>query len=341
MTDRVRVLVVDDSAFARKVLREVLATSARIDVVGFARDGLEALEQIARLEPDVVTLDLMMPNLDGIGVLRELPPGAPPCVLVSVSDVDSELVVEALTLGGFDFVHKPTSLATDRLYELGGELVRKVLAAAAAAAARRRERAESAAQPVAGSPEDASVVVVGTSTGGPQALTQLLPALPADFPPLAVALHIPADYTAPMSVRLSQLSRLRVVEAFDGIVLARGTVVLARGGIDLELERSGDRLLARLVHRPERPYHPSVDALFESAARVAGRGVVAVVLTGMGDDGLAGARAVRAAGGRVLVEAASTTVVDGMPRSVREAGLASGSVPLGRMAAELARLLRP
>jgi two-component system, chemotaxis family, protein-glutamate methylesterase/glutaminase len=336
MTDRVRVLVVDDSAFARKVLREVLATSSRVEVVGAAKDGLEALEQISSLSPDVVTLDLVMPNLDGLGVLRELPAGSPRVVVVSVSDEESELVVEALALGAFDFVRKPTSLATDRLYELGGELVRKVLAAGATVPA-RRAAAPPASAPAAAAPGPVSLVVVGTSTGGPQALTALVPALPRDMPPIAIALHIPAEYTVAMAARLDRLSRVRVREARDGLELTWGAAVLARGGSDLEVERDGERLVARVVRRSHRAYHPSVDALFESAARAYGPAVLGVVLTGMGDDGLAGARAVRAAGGRLLTEASSSAVVDGMPRSVRDAGLSDGEVPLDGLAAELVR----
>jgi two-component system, chemotaxis family, protein-glutamate methylesterase/glutaminase len=338
MTDRVRVLVVDDSAFARKVLREVLATSGRIEVVGAARDGLEALEQIATLSPDVVTLDLVMPNLDGLGVLREVPAArAPRFVVVSVSDGESELVVEALALGAFDFVRKPTNLATDRLYELGGELVRKVLAASEAA----RPPSPSAIDAIAAPGRIAtSIVVVGTSTGGPQALARVIPALPPEMPPTLVALHIPVDYTAPMAARLDRTSRVRVVEAQDGLELSPGVVVLARGGSDLEVEREGERLRARIVHRPQRLYHPSVDALFESSARACGASVLAAVLTGMGDDGLAGARAIRAAGGRVLAESSSSCVVDGMPRAVREAGLADAEAPIEEMAAEMVRRLR-
>ncbi len=342
MTDRVRVLVVDDSAFARKVLREVLATSSAIEVVAVARDGLEALEAIAALSPDVVTLDLMMPGLDGLGVLRELPlASSPNVVVVSVSDEESELVVEALALGAFDFVRKPTSLATDRLYELGGELVRKVLAAGAAAIARRGPAvAPPAAQQAQASPEPVSLVVIGTSTGGPQALTGIVPALPADVPPVAIALHIPAEYTPAMAARLDRLSRVRVLEACDGLELTRGVAVLARGGSDLEVERDGGRLVARIRLRRDRAFHPSVDALLESAARACGAEVLALILTGMGSDGLAGARAVRAAGGRVVTEAASSAVVDGMPRSIREAGLSDGDVPLHGLAAELVRRVR-
>jgi two-component system chemotaxis response regulator CheB len=339
MIDRVRVLVVDDSAFARKVLREVLATSADVDVVGVARDGLEALEKIAALAPDVVTLDLVMPNLDGVGLMRELPQGAGPgVVVVSVSDEESELVVEALALGAFDFVRKPTALATDRLYELGGELVRKVVAAGRAAIARRaRSAPPSPAPSPAPSAAPAALVVIGTSTGGPHALTTLVPALPPDLAPVAIALHIPAEYTPALAARLDRLSRVRVREAVDGMALARGTAVLARGGADLEIERDDGGLVARVRHRRERTYHPSVDALFESAARACGATLVGVVLTGMGDDGLAGARAIRKAGGRVLTEAASSVVVDGMPRSVREAGLSDGDVALDGLAAELVR----
>lgn len=338
MSDRIRALVVDDSAFARKVLREVLSTSSRIEVVGAARDGLEALEKIAELSPDVVTLDLVMPNLDGLSVLRELPAqGGPRVVVVSVSDAESELVVEALALGAFDFVRKPTSLATDRLYELGGELVGKVLEAAGAGAPRPRR----ADVPVL-APADAhgtSIVVIGTSTGGPQALTRVIPALPAEMPPVVIALHIPAEYTGAMAARLDRASRLRVVEAEDGLRLSPGTAVLARGGIDLEVELEAGALVARVVRLPQRTYHPSVDALFESAARACGDRVLAAVLTGMGQDGLAGARAIRAAGGRVIAESARSPIVDGMPRSVREAGLADAEVDLESMAAELVRQL--
>src|SRR5689334_16058483 len=190
---RLRVLVVDDSAFARKVLREVLGAHPQIEVIGFARDGLEALESIAELRPDVITLDLVMPNLDGLGVLRELKSAGTSSrvVVVSISDEDSELVVEALQLGAVELVRKPTALATDRLYDLSGPLIRAVTNAGAA-----RSPVEQPSKPVPArvSTKRASVkaVVLGTSTGGPQALTRVLSTLPADLPvPVVVALHIP------------------------------------------------------------------------------------------------------------------------------------------------------
>jgi two-component system chemotaxis response regulator CheB len=333
MSTPVRVLVVDDSAFARKVLREVLDAAPDIEVVGIARDGLEALEKIVELKPDVVTLDLVMPNLDGIGVLKNLPAVSPPrVVIVSISDASSELAVLALENGAIDLVRKPTALATDRLYELGAELVAKIKAAA------RARVSVPLPTPVLSSarlPAVASrkVVVIGTSTGGPQALTRLLATIPRDFPaPLAIALHIPAGYTEAMAYRLDQLSAIDVVEAREGLVLRPGLAVLARGGCHLELRQSGQDVCVGLSSQHRGLLHiPSVDVLFESAAELFGSRVLGVVLTGMGDDGRLGARAIRKAGGSVLTEAESSCVIYGMPRAVVEAGDSSEAAPLDQM----------
>lgn len=332
----IRTLVVDDSAFARKVLRETLSTSRAIEVVGVARDGLEALEKIAELRPDVVTLDLVMPNLDGLGVLRALPrEGAPAVVIVSISDSNSAVGIEALQMGAVDLVQKPTALATDRLYELSTELVSKVIAAG-----RSRPRLEpigpssGAVKRMAPGRGHVKLIVVGASTGGPQALTRLLAALPAELPcPVAVALHIPAGYTEALAARLNASCAVRVFEASEGAELAPGSVAIARGGSNLRIRRSGDALTAHLDERPTALHFlPSVDALLESAAAAWSSSVLAVVLTGMGSDGLVGARAVTQAGGRVLTEAESSCVVYGMPRSVVEAGLSAGEVPIEDMA---------
>jgi two-component system, chemotaxis family, protein-glutamate methylesterase/glutaminase len=342
MTPRHRVLVVDDSAFARKVIREVLSAEPDLEVIGFARDGLDALERIAELAPDVITLDLLMPGLDGPGLLRALPPGERSrFVVVSTSTEQSELVADALALGAFDFVHKPTSLATERLYELGGELAAKVRAAAASCGA-APSPATPAARPAPVPAIDAvRVVVIGTSTGGPAALNRILPALPADLAvPVVIALHIPAEYTEAMAARLDGESRLRVLEGTDGLALEAGVAVLARGGSDLTIAVNPSGLFAHTGRERARVYHPSVDALFESAARACGAGVLGVVLTGMGEDGLEGARAIRAAGGAVLAEAERTAVVYGMPRAVSAAGLAAADLPLGEIAAEIVRRVR-
>ncbi|MBZ4414432.1 chemotaxis-specific protein-glutamate methyltransferase CheB [Myxococcus sp. XM-1-1-1] len=341
----IRVLVVDDSAFARKVLKQVLSNAPDIQVVDTARDGLDALEKVAELSPDVLTLDLVMPNLDGLGVLRALSSMelAPRVVVVSSAGEESELAVAALQNGAVELVHKPTALATDRLYELGAELVEKVRIAARAA---RRPVASPVAPSSFASPDALpparQLVVVGTSTGGPQALTKLLSELPADFPaPMALALHIPPGYTEAVARRLDALCPLEVREAEDGMELFPGRVVLARAGQHLKVERHGALSLVRLDRHPLRmPHHPSVDVLFQSAARVWGKDTVGVVLTGMGDDGRDGARAIREAGGVVLTESESSCVVYGMPRAVDDAGLATASAPLGGMVELLRSHLR-
>lgn len=337
---RIRVLVVDDSAFARKVMREVLSANSEIEVVGSARDGLEALERIAELKPDVVTLDLVMPELDGVGVLKALPAtGAPRVVVVSMSDAQSDLAIEALSSGAVDFVHKPTALATERLYDLGAELVAKVVLASSARSRANpiADRVRGAASPVAGT----TFVAIGASTGGPQALTRIAEELPPDFPvPVAMCVHLPIGYTAAFAARLDQLSALEVVEARDDLAIVPGMIVIARGGLHLQLVEKGGVVRARVSPDPVGSLHrPSVNELFKSAASVYGAGVLGAVLTGMGDDGLEGARAIRAAGGRVLTESESSCVVYGMPRSVDEAGLSSGNVPIEKMAAELVRRL--
>jgi two-component system chemotaxis response regulator CheB len=340
----IRVLVADDSAFTRKALKEILDAAPGITVVGIARDGLEALEKVAELHPDVVTLDLVMPNLDGVGFLRALKgPLRPRVVVVSMSDVASDLGAEALQLGAVDLVHKPTALATDQLYEIAKELVAKVRAAAQARSSpgERSDADVVPARPLTRANATRDVVVIGTSTGGPQAITRVLRALPGDLPvPVAIALHIPYGYTEALARRLDDVCALSVHEASDGVALAPGTAVLARGGWHLELARTATDVVARLDNRRgPSAYTPSVDLLFESAVAAYGSRVLAVVLTGMGDDGLRGARAVRAAGGAVLAEAESSCVVYGMPRSVNDAGLVQSQVPLDDMAAEIVRFL--
>jgi len=334
----IRVLVVDDSAFARKVVRESLLTSSLVEVVGIARDGIDALEKIAELKPDVITLDLVMPNLDGLGVLAALTAEQRSrVVVVSMADGESDVGIAALAYGVFDLVHKPTALAVASLHGIAEELVSKVLLAAAQPAGRA-----SAAQaaPVAAPPprpHSDKVVLIGTSTGGPQALTRLLKALPADFPaPIAIVLHIPAGYTAPLAERLNHECAIEVLEAEEGLALLPGRAILAKAGVHLRLASSGTELSVHLDPEPSASIHrPSVDVLFQSAAPLLGKRALAVVLTGMGNDGLEGARALIAAGGQVLTETEASCVVYGMPRVVKEAGLSAAEASLERMAAEL------
>jgi two-component system chemotaxis response regulator CheB len=330
------VLVVDDSPFVRKVVRELLVASG-LDVVDVARDGLEALEKIDRLRPDVVTLDLMMPHLDGLAVLDQLAQRVtrPAVVVVSISGPETAAGLEARERGAVALVEKPTALATWRLYEMEQALVSAVKAAAQARPHLLRAPRPARAPPLpASSSSELAIVVIGASTGGPQALTRLLPAMPRSLPvPIAVALHIPPGYTELLAKRLDAASEARVIEASDGLALEPGTIAIARAGMHLSITRGTDAPIAHIAFDPlDRPHHPSVDVLFESAAEAYGSGVLGVVLTGMGSDGLDGCAAIRRRGGRVVTESESSSVVYGMPRAVYEAGLANSQAPLSRMA---------
>ena len=344
-SDKVRVLVVDDSAFARKVLREVIGAHPQMEVVGIARDGADALEQIESLKPDVVTLDLVMPELDGIAVLQALQhrTDAPAVIVVSMADNESELGVAALQAGAFDIVHKPTALALDRLYQLSDELTAKILEASRSQRIAFDESTEpkksETSEPLVAS--KTTLVVIGASTGGPQALTRLIRALPANFPvPIAIVLHMPPGYTEAFARRLDDDCPLDVMEARDDLPMRPGLVVVARAGIHLKLRGTERALFAQLDTTPSDSLHrPSVDVLFQSAATIAREGTLGVVLTGMGSDGKIGAGAIRAAGGRVLTESESSCVVYGMPRTVVEAGFSNASAPISAMAALITKNL--
>ena len=338
MTKKPRVLVVDDSAFARTVLSRLLRASGQLEVAGTARDGQDALEKIQELDPDLVTLDLTMPVVDGIGVLRVLAGRPRPrVVVVSISSVETDLGAEALLLGAVDMVAKPTALASDRLNELGDELIAKLVALGGS-----RTEPSPDAPPVAIRmlPRTSAIelVMIGTSTGGPQALTRVISALPGNLAaPVAIVLHIPEGYTESLAARLDKISPLHVVEASEGLELRPGLVVLARGGSHMRVLRRGAGLRVEVGHTPVTPFTPSVDELFTSGALAVGSGALGVVLTGMGDDGLIGARAIAEAHGSLITEAASTCVVYGMPRAVQQAGLGATSIPLDRIAKEIAR----
>ena len=335
MNRRPRVLVVDDSAFARTVLSRLLRASGKIDVIGTARDGADALERIKALDPDIITLDLTMPGIDGIGVLRALDGAARPrVVVVSISSVDTELGADAVSLGAIEIVAKPTALASDRLHEIEAHLTATILAAALVQVVEPEDRA--VPEPRVAHAHPIELVMLGTSTGGPQALTRLVSALPRDLAaPMVMVLHIPAGYTEALAQRLDKVAAIHVVEAQDHMVLTPGLVVLARGGAHVRVERHGSQLHVITSPLPIRAFTPSVDELFLSGAKAVGPRGLGVVLTGMGDDGLEGSRAIAAAGGLLLAEAASSCVVYGMPRCVAEAGIGAVSVPLEHMAREI------
>src|SRR4051794_13855458 len=290
MPDIVRVLVVDDSAYVRKVVSEMLARSPFMEVAGVARDGAEALERAMELRPDVITCDLNMPVLDGVGFIREQMARKPiPIVVISIAAGAGEQVLAALDAGAVDFVQKPTALATERLMEMADELVDKVTVAARAP---RRVLpgpvAPATTRTVRGAVD---IVVIGISTGGPQALKQLIPGLPADCPvPIAMVMHMPLGYTEMYARKLDELSAMRVVEAEEGMPIVAGTAFLAPAGRHLTFRRQEGQIRVHLDVLPlDTPHRPSVDALFHSAAEVYGARVLGIVMTGMGSDGREGA----------------------------------------------------
>ncbi len=344
MQNLIRVLIVDDSAFVRKVLRQILSKSPFIEVVGTATNGREALEKVRELRPDVVSLDLIMPELDGLGFLKEQMEREPlPVVVVSIASESGEMALQALDLGAVDFIQKPTALATDRVFEISQELIEKIKTAAEVSVKKipSRQRPGSTVEPSVLRPmerRDFEVVVIGVSTGGPQALKVVIPALPADFPvPVAMVLHMPVGYSELYARKLNEISQLQVVEAQEGEELKPGKVLLAPAGRHLTFQRDENgRVIARLEAKPFDSLHrPSVDVLFQSAAEVFDGRVLGVVMTGMGSDGRLGASWIKAKGGKILTETEDTCVVYGMPRSVVEAGLSDKAVPLYDMAREI------
>jgi two-component system, chemotaxis family, protein-glutamate methylesterase/glutaminase len=332
----VRVLIVDDSAYVRKAVRQMLSRSPFIEVVGVARDGEEALELVEQLRPDVVTLDLTMPRSDGIDFLtRQMVRRPVPVIILSAASESGELVMRALDAGAVDVVQKPTALATDKVFEIADELVATVKAVAAARVAAPPGQAPRPAALGATPPaRKTDVLVIGVSTGGPQALKRIVPRLPADFPvPVAMVLHMPVGYTELFARSLAELSQLAVAEAQEGDIFRPGLALLAPAGYHLSCDRQEGAVKARLSLRPlDTAHRPAADVLFRSAADVYGDRTLAVVLTGMGSDGTQGAAWIKAQGGRVFTEAEETCVVYGMPRSVVEAGLSDRVVPLDRMA---------
>ena len=346
-----RVVVADDSRLMRRMLSDALGRQG-FEVVGTAADGDEALEQCRLHRPDALTLDLHMPGLDGLGVLRALRDGkaepVPVVVVSAFSPAQGAYAVDALAEGAFELVAKPGF--GEPLETFTAELGRKVTAAAHAPRVRRataRTLARRPAPPAPAAPASllaarrtgsGKLLVIASSTGGPRALAELVPQLPAAIGAGGVIVqHMPSGFTASLAQRLDNAAPLGVREARTGDVLDPGTLLLAPGGSHLRL--GDDRRLRLSDEAPEGGLKPRADFTIQDAARTFGRRLVLVVLTGMGKDGLEGARAVKRMGGRVLAEAESTCTVYGMPRAIAEAGLADEVLPLDALPAAIAREL--
>jgi two-component system chemotaxis response regulator CheB len=359
-----RVLAADDSAVMRGVMRSLFLAHAedgasglpRMELCGVARDGLECVEAAAKLRPDVLVLDLEMPRLDGLGVLERLRREGlqvPVIMCSSHTEHGARSTLEALALGASDYVMKPAGQRDlgSAMASLAEQLLPRIAALArarrtAARVADLRSARESRKDETRVSvPVEA--VVIGLSTGGPSALEQMLPKLPGDFPvPVLIVQHMPKLFTGALAERLNHCCALQVEQAYDGAEVRPGTIWLAPGDSHMEVApmrggfSMGDRNVAKgrvRLHRqaPLNHCRPSVDYLFHSAARLYGSGTLALVMTGMGSDGLEGARAVHGRGGVVLAQDEASSAVWGMPGRVAEAGIASATLPLEALAGEL------
>jgi two-component system chemotaxis response regulator CheB len=347
---RTRILIVDDSAVIRSLLRTVICADRSLEVVGTASDGVAALQAIESVRPDLILLDVEMPNMDGLATLRALRARSYRMPIVMVSSVTqrgARVTIEALASGASDYVTKPASQANREtaIRVLARDLLPRIQALTASAVEQSPcpAIAVDRAETLKFSSTPPSVVVVGVSTGGPAALDVLLSAIPQGFPlPVLVVQHMPELFTGPLAERLSQRCSVRVREAMEGAPVVPGVIYLARGDWHMEVlaaTRGGSPPTLHLHKGPlESHCRPAVDVLFRSAATLFGPATLAVVLTGMGSDGLAACRVIRAQGGTVLAQDQATSAVWGMPGSVIQAGLAQRVLPLSAIAPEILRL---
>ncbi len=355
---KIRVLVVDDSSFMRKVLSDILGADPRMEVVGTARDGEDALRKIEELSPTVITLDVEMPKKDGLATLEEIMKRRPlPVIMVSsLTQEGAQITLRALSAGAVDFVAKPSGHVSLNMRDVSSDLIAKVLAASTARIAVARERRGRRApslppprpRPVEqfsargrkGRPE---IVAVASSTGGPRALQQLLSQIPGDFPvPIVIVQHMPKDFTLSFAKRLDSLSELDVVEGAEGTELRPGLAVVAPGGYHMVVrKRSPGKLVCALSDAPPLlSVKPSANILFLSVADEVGGNTVGVILTGMGRDGADGASALKSKGARIIAESQETCVVYGMPKAAVEQGVVDELLPLYSIPEAMVRSVR-
>ncbi|MDF3935778.1 protein-glutamate methylesterase/protein-glutamine glutaminase [Pseudomonas citronellolis] len=337
-----KVLVVDDSALIRSLLKEIIQADPELQWVGGAPDAFVARDLIKQHAPDVLTLDVEMPRMDGLTFLDKLMKGRPTPVLMvsSLTEKGSEATLRALELGAVDFVAKPRLGIAEGMHAYAEEIRAKLKVAARARVGQRRAPATAGAAlgPLLSTEK---VIAIGASTGGTEAIKEVLMGLPPDCPGTVVTLHMPPGFTRSYAERLNRQTRLNVAEARDGDRILPGHVLIAPGDYHLLVERSGANYVARLSHEPAVNGHrPAVDVMFDSLARCAGRNLLAALLTGMGKDGARGLLGIRQAGGFTLAQDQDSCVVYGMPREAVELGAAQTVLPLAEIASCMLQQLR-
>jgi two-component system chemotaxis response regulator CheB len=346
---KVRVLIVDDSALMRKLLGDILASDPRIEVAGTAKDGMDGLAKIKALSPDVVTLDVEMPNKSGLEVLEELMKTHPlPVIMVSsLTQEGAQVTLKALSLGCVDFIGKPSGAISLDIKEVAADLIAKVIMAKSARL-RPLSKIKTAGTPKPAAPRmkpggRREIVAVAASTGGPMALQQMMGSLPGNFPlPIVITQHMPKDFTASFAKRLDSVSALTVAEAEEGMQLKPGLAVVAPGGSHLIVKRRvpGGVFCSLSDAPPVLSVKPSANIMFLSVADEFGGNVIGVILTGMGRDGTDGASVLHSKGAYIIAESQETCVVYGMSKAAVEAGVVDELLPLPDIAEALARCAR-
>ena len=348
---QVRVLIVDDSAFMRTALSRMIAGDPDLEVVGTAANGVEALQKIVPLDPDVITLDVQMPGLDGLETLRRIMVQFPrPVIMVSsTTRKDAEITFNALAAGAFDYVPKELSSASLDILHIRDDLIAKIKAAAEARNSRdqfnlRRKPPRAMVETIShSSPATTAIVALAVSTGGPKALQEILPLLPGDLPvPILVVQHMPPGFTAPFAERLNKVCMISVSEASQGDVVQPGKVYLAPAGWQMRVARSLDsHTVICLSDKPEDQLHvPSGDVMMQSVAAAFHSQAMGVIMTGMGSDGAQGMKAIHREGGFTVGQDEASCTVYGMPRVCAEMGVLDRVVPLGQIPQEILRATR-
>ncbi|MDN5310814.1 MAG: two-component system, chemotaxis family, protein-glutamate methylesterase/glutaminase [Methanolobus sp.] len=362
----INVLVVDDSALMRKVISDILSEDPEIKVVGTARNGLDAVEKVERLKPDVVTLDVEMPTLDGLHalgyIMSECP--TPVVMLTAVDPKSAERTLNAFEYGAVDFIQKPSGNISLNIMDIANDIRLKVKIASRVDLKKlgfmeehvnSRESAEKKQHvPTAKAPEDArkkhfsnqKILAIASSTGGPRALEQVIPKLPGNLKvPVVIVQHMPAGFTASLAQRLDMQSQLRVCEAKDGDVLEPGIVYIAPGNYHMEIVQKNisgrtSEVVSLNQNPREQGVRPCANILFKSLVPLYGQNILAVILTGMGADGADGAEEIKKAGGKVIAEDERSCVVYGMPKAVVQRGLSDSVVTLEKVSEEIVQMLR-